>query len=78
MLRVALRAAKDQCSSIFAILTAHDCLEGLPMDDQLAIAAGRSSLPVVKHLMPYLQKHDSSNAMFKALEALYKGQNLTM
>ena len=67
MLQVALHAARTNCSKAFQLLTLHHCFENMPMNIQLAYAAGRGSLQTVKHLIPYLQKHDSSNAMFTAL-----------
>lgn len=43
------------------------------MNIQLAYAAGSGSLQTAKHLMPYLQQHDSSDAMFTALiTAIYR------
>ena len=67
MLQVALYAARTDCSKTFAILTKHHCLEEMPMNVHLATAAGSDSLQTAKHLIPYLQQHDSSNAMFTAL-----------
>ncbi|KAK9816316.1 hypothetical protein WJX74_000743 [Apatococcus lobatus] len=70
MLRVALHAAEKDCSDTFAILDAHQCLMGLPMDDRLVTAAGKGSLQTAKHLTLYLRGYSASNdAMFKALVA---------
>ena len=67
ILKIARYAASADCSKSFAILSTHHCLEALPWDHQLAIAAGNGSLRTAKHLVPVLQKHPSSNAKFTAL-----------
>lgn len=66
-LQVARYAARADCSNTFELLSTHHCLEALPMDHQLAHAAGNGSLRTAKHLMPFLQKYSSSDAMFTAL-----------
>ena len=67
MRQAAWHAATSNCSRTFAILAAHHFLDDAPMDELLASAAGRGSLQIAKYFTPYLQRHDSSNAMFMAL-----------